>query len=174
MAPKGKVGTKGKKQIYEENEETLKFYTRVILGANAIYTALNLLVFYSSSTFWTWFAMVFALAVYVGSYRSMTAMAKAVFGEDGSLLDGGIDLNMEQGMAEHLKDVILLTAIVQVLSTISSYFWYLWLLAPARAMFLLWVNFLSPWFSAENSGAAPEEVNEKKQRRQERRQMKRF
>ncbi|CDQ55913.1 unnamed protein product [Oncorhynchus mykiss] len=174
MAPKGKVGTKGKKQIYEENGATLKFYTRVILGANAIYTALNLLVFYSSSTFWTWFALVFALAVYVGSYRSMTAMAKAVFGEDGSLLDGGIDLNMEQGMAEHLKDVILLTAILQVLSTISSWFWYLWLLAPARAMFLLWVNFLGPWFSAETPGAAPEEVNEKKQRRQERRQMKRF
>ncbi|XP_064781285.1 transmembrane protein 208-like isoform X2 [Oncorhynchus masou masou] len=104
----------------------------------------------------------------------MTAMAKAVIGEDGSLLDGGIDLNMEQGMAEHLKDVILLTAILQVLSTISSWFWYLWLLAPARAMFLLWVNFLGPWFSAETPGAAPEEVNEKKQRRQERRQMKRF
>ncbi|XP_064868632.1 transmembrane protein 208-like [Oncorhynchus nerka] len=169
-----RFGTKGKKQIYEENGATLKFYTRVILGANAIYTALNLLVFYSSSTFWTWFALVFALAVYVGSYRSMTAMAKAVFGEDGSLLDGGIDLNMEQGIAEHLKDVILLTAILQVLSTISSWFWYLWLLAPARAMFLLWVNFLGPWFSAETPGAAPEEVNEKKQRRQERRQMKRF
>lgn len=28
----------------------------------------------------------------------------------------------------HLKDVILLTAIVQVLSIITSYFWYLWLL----------------------------------------------
>ncbi|KAM4603048.1 transmembrane protein 208 isoform 2-T2 [Polymixia lowei] len=103
----------------------------------------------------------------------MSAMAKPVFAEDGSLLDGGIDLNMEQGMAEHLKDVILLTAIVQVLSTISSYFWYLWLLAPARALYLLWVNFLGPWFSAE-SPSAPEEVNEKKQRRQERRQMKRF
>lgn len=106
----------------------------------------------------------------------------------------------------HLKDVILLTAIVQVLSTISSYFWYLWLLvracaehvllfslllyfcdscliiwsrplcvcqAPARALHLLWVNFLGPWFMAE-SPSAPEEVNEKKQRRQERRQMKRF
>ena len=34
LQPKGKVGTKGKKQIYEENESTLKFYTRVILGAN--------------------------------------------------------------------------------------------------------------------------------------------
>lgn len=44
--------------------------------------------------------LLFALAVYVGSYRSMSAMAKPAFAEDGSLLDGGIDLNMEQGMAE--------------------------------------------------------------------------
>ena len=42
----------------------------------------------------------FALSVYMGSYRSMTSMAKAAFAEDGALLDGGIDLNMEQGMAE--------------------------------------------------------------------------
>lgn len=174
MAPKGKVGTKGKRQIYEENEATLKFYIRIILGANAIYTTINLLIFYSSATISTWLLLMFALAVYVGSYRSMSAMAKPVFAEDGSLLDGGIDLNMEQGMAEHLKDVILLTAIVQVLSIISSYFWYLWLLAPARALHLLWVNFLGPWFMAETPSAAPEEVNEKKQRRQERRQMKRF
>lgn len=33
----------------------------------------------------------------------------------------------------HLKDVILLTAIVQVLSVISSYFWYLWLLVRTFA-----------------------------------------
>ncbi|KAJ0056470.1 hypothetical protein NL108_008052, partial [Boleophthalmus pectinirostris] len=94
----------------------------------AIYAVVNLLIFYSSSSFWTWLLLAFALAVYIGSYRSMSSMAKPVFAEDGSLLDGGIDLNMEQGMAEHLKDVILLTAIVQVLSVISSYFWYLWLL----------------------------------------------
>ncbi|XP_033972825.1 transmembrane protein 208 [Trematomus bernacchii] len=173
MAPKGKVGTKGKKQIYEENEATLKFYTRVILGANAIYAAVNLLVFYSSSSFSTWLMLGFALSVYMGSYRSMTSMAKAAFAEDGALLDGGIDLNMEQGMAEHLKDVILLTAIVQVLSMLSSYFWYLWMLAPFRALHLLWTNFLGPWFMADGP-SAPEEVNEKKQRRQERRQMKRF
>uniref|UniRef100_A0A672SUJ5 Transmembrane protein 208 n=1 Tax=Sinocyclocheilus grahami TaxID=75366 RepID=A0A672SUJ5_SINGR len=203
MAPKGKVGTKGKKQIHDENQNSLMFYCRIILGANvrhaseiqcafingfncfeliylvysfqAIYVAVNLLLFYNSSTFWTWFFLLFAVAVYIGSYKSMLAMAKPAFAEDGSLLDGGIDLNMEQGMAEHLKDVILLTAIVQVLSTLSSYFWYFWLLAPARALHLLWVNFLGPWFSAE-SQAAPEEneKNDKKQRRQERRQMKRF
>ncbi|MBN3309835.1 TM208 protein, partial [Amia calva] len=139
----------------------------------AIFAAVNLLLFYSSSTFWTWTLLVFALAVYGASYRSMSAMAKPTFTPDGALLDGGIDLNMEQGMAEHLKDVILLTAIVQVVSTISMYFWYLWLLAPTRAIYLLWVNFLGPWFTAETP-TANEEVNDKKQRRQERRQMKRF
>ncbi|NWY07482.1 TM208 protein, partial [Nothoprocta ornata] len=116
---------------------------------------------------------VFSLVVHGTSYRSMTAMAKPSFTEEGSLADGGIDLNMEQGMAEHLKDVILLTAIVQVLSCFSFYVWYFWLLAPGRALYLLWVNILGPWFTADSSPAS-QEPNEKKQRRQERRQMKRF
>ncbi|XP_060644329.2 transmembrane protein 208 isoform X1 [Anolis sagrei] len=173
MAPKGKVGTKGKKQIFEENKDTLKFYLRIILGANAIYGIVNLVVFYVSATFWTWIAFVFSLIVYLASYRSMSSMAKATFAEDGSLADGGVDLNMEQGMAEHLKDVILLTAIIQVLSCFSLYVWYFWLLAPGRALYLLWINILGPWLTTDPS-ATNQEPNEKKQRRQERRQMKRF
>ncbi|GCC36988.1 hypothetical protein chiPu_0015488 [Chiloscyllium punctatum] len=111
QAPKGgKVGTKGKKQIFEENKETLTFYLRIILGANAIYGAVNLFLFYNSVTFWTW-----------------------------------------------------------VLSCISMYFWYLWLLAPGRALYLLWVNILGPWFTAEPPSNP--EISEKKHRRQERRQM---
>ncbi|XP_077340954.1 transmembrane protein 208 isoform X1 [Lithobates pipiens] len=128
MAPKGKVGTKGKKQIYEENKETLSFYLRIILGATVLYGAVSLGIFYTSSTFWSWTSLVFSCAVYGAAYRSMRGMAHASFSEDGSLLDGGIDLNMEQGMAEHLKDVVLLTAIVQVLSCFSLYVWYFWLL----------------------------------------------
>ncbi|RLW01147.1 hypothetical protein DV515_00008138 [Chloebia gouldiae] len=204
MAPKGKAGTKGKKQIFEENRETLRFYLRIILGASAVYAAVNLVIFYSAASAWTWVsarhrllprrghwaavrpwpsqltaasllqvAFIFSLVVYGTSYRSMNSMAKPSFTDDGSLADGGIDLNMEQGMAEHLKDVILLTAIVQVLSCFSLYVWYFWLLAPGRALYLLWVNILGPWFTAESSPAA-QEPNEKKQRRQERRQMKRF
>lgn len=37
----------------------------------------------------------------------MSAMAKPVFAEDGSLIDGGIDLNMEQGMAEYVTSQLL-------------------------------------------------------------------
>ncbi|CAJ0945789.1 unnamed protein product [Ranitomeya imitator] len=80
LMPKGKVATKGKKQIHEENKETLSFYLRIILGASA--------------------SLVFSAVIYALAYRSMRGMAKATFSEDGSLLDGGIDLNMEQGMAE--------------------------------------------------------------------------
>ncbi|XP_053126558.1 transmembrane protein 208 [Hemicordylus capensis] len=173
MAPKGKVGTKGKRQIFEENKDTLKFYLRIILGANAIYGLVNLVVFYSAASLSTWIVFVFSLMVYGASYRSMNSMAKPTFTDDGALADGGIDLNMEQGMAEHLKDVILLTAIVQVLSCLSLYVWYFWLLAPGRALYLLWVNILGPWLTADSS-APNQEPNEKKQRRQERRQMKRF
>uniref|UniRef100_A0A7N4NR27 Transmembrane protein 208 n=1 Tax=Sarcophilus harrisii TaxID=9305 RepID=A0A7N4NR27_SARHA len=173
MAPKGKVGTKGKKQIFEENKETLRFYFRIILGATAIYSLVTLVIFYSTASFWAWTALVFSLVVYGASYRSMSSMAKAAFSDDGTLADSGIDLNMEQGMAEHLKDVILLTAIVQVLSCFSLYVWYFWLLAPGRALYLLWVNILSPWLTAESANSIVE-PNEKRQRRQERRQMKRL
>lgn len=56
---------------------------------------------------------------------------------------------------------------------LSGFSHFLFIQAPARAVQLLWTNFLGPWFSAESSAPA-EEVNEKKQKRQERRQMKRF
>ncbi|XP_075704424.1 transmembrane protein 208 isoform X2 [Rhinoderma darwinii] len=144
------------------------------LSHQVLYGAITLGVFYQSSTFWSWVTLVFSGVIYAVAYRSMRGMAHATFSEDGSLVDGGIDLNMEQGMAEHLKDVVLLTAIVQVLSCFSLYIWYFWMLAPGRALYLLWVNVLGPWFSTESSSAAPQEQNEKRQRRQERRQMKRF
>nr|AAF29134.1 HSPC171 [Homo sapiens] len=120
MAPKGKVGTRGKKQIFEENRETLKFYLRIILGANAIYCLVTLVFFYSSASFWAWLALGFSLAVYGASYHSMSSMARAAFSEDGALMDGWHGPQHGQAWqsdvphaAQHLKDVILLTAIVQ-------------------------------------------------------------
>uniref|UniRef100_A0A672TFL2 Transmembrane protein 208 n=1 Tax=Strigops habroptila TaxID=2489341 RepID=A0A672TFL2_STRHB len=73
----------------------------------------------------------------------------------------------------HLKDVILLTATVQVLSCCSLYIWYFWLLAPGCALYLLWVNIPGPRFTAESLPAG-QEPNEKKQCHQECHQMKHF
>jgi len=42
-------------------------------------------------------------AVYFGSYQFLSNMARPTYSEEnGALLDGGIDLNMYEGMAEYV------------------------------------------------------------------------
>lgn len=70
-----------------------------------------------------------------------------------------------QGMAEHVKDLIILTSGVQILSLISNYLWLLLTFAPLRAFWMAWVNIISPWIFAP----APEEQEDpKKQKKLER------
>ena len=47
---KGKVGTKGQKQIMEENTQTLNFYRIMILGSNGLFLILNGFVFSEFAT----------------------------------------------------------------------------------------------------------------------------
>ncbi|GIY50125.1 transmembrane protein 208 [Caerostris extrusa] len=164
MAPqKGKQGTKGQKQIVEENKQTLKFYSIMALSSELTYIGIMLTLFWESYTALYMFLSLATVLVFAGSLQFMHSMAGATYSETGQLLDGGIDLNMESGFAEHLKDLIILTSAIQILSLISSYFWFLWLLAPARAFYMLWVNVLAPWIFSP----APE-VDEKKQKKLER------
>ncbi|XP_064599311.1 transmembrane protein 208-like [Liolophura sinensis] len=158
-----KQATKGQKQIAEENKSTLNFYQYVTIGVNVIYFSLQILIYWRSFTTTQMLLAALAMSICFGCYQFMANMAKPTYGSSGNLLDGGIDLNMDSGMAEHAKDMILLTCIVQTLSLVSSYFWLLWLLAPTWAFYLLWTNFLGPWFFAP----APEE-DEKKTRKMER------
>merc|ERR1712212_158558 len=87
-------------------------------------------------------------------------------GQSGSDSGPGLDLNMEGGIAEHLKDLIILTAGSQALSLLSSWLWLLLLLAPARAALMLWTNIIAPWIfqPAEDT----EELSDKKQKKLDR------
>ncbi|GFN86004.1 transmembrane protein 208-like [Plakobranchus ocellatus] len=165
MPPKGKQGTKGKKQIAEENKATLNFYLYVVSGVNAVYYAVWYFLFWESFTTGAIIMSALSAVIYFASLQFMQSMGRAHYHE-GQLVDAGIDLNMESGMAEHLKDLILLTAISQGSSLISNYFWLLFLLAPGRALYMLWVNILGPWFMAP---PVEEQIDEKKQRKMERR-----
>ncbi|RWS25188.1 DUF788 membrane protein-like protein [Leptotrombidium deliense] len=168
---KGKQATKGQKQILEENKETIKFYSFMSFGALACYICVMSLFFWEQYSLKNIIATVFSILIYGSSILLFKYMAKPAYSETGQLIDGGIDLNMEAGFAEHLKDLIILTAICQCLSLITNYFWALWLLAPGRAMQLLFVNVISPWIFQ----SAPEmEIDEKKQKKLERKKIKRF
>lgn len=100
------------------------------------------------------------------AYQFMEFMCKSKVSETGAILDSGSDLNMADGIAEHVKDLIILTSITQILSLISNWFWFLLLLTPIRAIWLLWGSVIKPWLSQKNEQP---EVDEKKQAKMERR-----
>lgn len=54
-----------------------------------------------------------------------------------------------------------------LLVLISNYFWFLLLLAPIRALWMIWGSVIKPWLEQRNSQEEPE-VNDKKQRKMER------
>ncbi|XP_065064176.1 transmembrane protein 208-like [Rhopilema esculentum] len=153
-----KQATKGQKQIDKENAESLRFYRHIVLLALAMYALIRFLVL-GNSVYWAHYLMLISFSLaHLGSYQFMSSMASK-----------GIDLNVQSGMAEHAKDVILLTVIIQALTLVSGYFLLLWLLIPGYAFYLLWVNFLGPWFFA-----APPEVDEKQMKKMDRKAKRQF
>jgi len=168
---KGKQGTKGQKQIVEENKGTLKFYSLLGTGCSAGHIGISFLFYWEQFTLLNWVMLGISIAIYLGCLQFMAHMAKAVYSETGQLVDGGIDLNMESGVSEHVKDLIILTGGCQLLSLVSTYFWLLLLLAPARALYMLWVNILAPWFFQSGPN---EEVDEKKRRKMERKMARKY
>ncbi|CAG0914510.1 unnamed protein product [Notodromas monacha] len=165
-----KVATKGQKQIFEENQETLAFYRKMLIASNAFYLFISFLR--RDTMPWTDIAFfIFSSLIFIGSYRFMAYMAKAKTSPTGQLTDAGTDLNVSSGTAEHVKDIIILTSICQCLSVISNYFWLLWLLVPLMAFRLFWKYILKPYFfqpvPVEN-----EERNEKKAKKLERKMAK--
>ena len=111
-------------------------------------------------------------------------MAKPQTTLDGTVIGPGTDLNMEGGLADNVKDMIILTAGSQAFSLLSNWLWLLLLLAPLRAFYMLWTSVIAPWIfqPAEEDDEVGREiviiiyifaqVSDKKRRKQER-QMKR-
>merc|ERR1711874_838374 len=103
--------------------------------------------------------------LYICCFQMMRYMGQSSVGESGAT-SPGMDLNREGGLAEHLKDMIILTAGSQALSLLSGWLWLLLLLAPARAALMLRTNIIAPWIfqPAEET----EELSDKKQKKLDR------
>uniref|UniRef100_H2YJI3 Transmembrane protein 208 n=1 Tax=Ciona savignyi TaxID=51511 RepID=H2YJI3_CIOSA len=116
---KGKQGTKGAKQIKEENKSTYSFYSYIIIGANIPVLIFHVFMRYADIE-WTHLGLLtFSTLIYILCMKTMNSM-----------LNSQLDLNMEAGMSEHVKDIILVTAVCQVLSLASLYAWLIWPQVP--------------------------------------------
>ena len=161
---KGKEGMRGAKQIAKENMETIVFYHNLILVANGIYfSGMTLL----GASYHATDIICFLLCaiVYIAGYQFMARLGSPTYSssnaESAALLDPGLDLNMENGMAEYVKDAIILTSTVHILAVFSNYCWLGLLVAPLRGGHMLWSNVISAWIFAP----PPEEnIDDKKQK----------
>lgn len=165
FAPKKtKQATKGQKQIYEDNKQTIKFYS--IMAVTPLIAKLLLWPFSSTTNF---VLILFAILVQIVAISFMYYMAKPVLsGPSRVVVDGGIDLNLEAGFAENLKDLVIATSICTGLSIFSNGFWYLWLFVPALFAYKLWVSVIGPWIFAPAPEEPAPEVADKKRKKMER------
>jgi hypothetical protein len=170
--PKGKQATRGTKQILEENGQTVKFYFNVTSISQVIYLVVVYLLFWSDFTYL--YMSLFGLTSLVSwlAYYFMKSMATPILDTNtNALVDPGSDLNMSGHISEYLKDIILFTAIVQMLALISNYFWYLLVIVPVYVFYLLWTNFLGPWFFAP-APDSPDENNKDQNKKQQKEKVK--
>lgn len=140
-----KQARKGEKEILAGNSRTLVFYKRMISGSLVVYALVKWLQGFST--------MHVVLSVVSGiglslCYRYMEAAAKPSYSASGALVSGGTDLDMEGGMSDYFKDIIMVTCTVVLLSLVSDYFWYLWLIIPGFALYKLWSGIIAPWIFA--------------------------
>ncbi len=81
---KGKEGTRGAKQIAQENIQTINFYRNMILGANGIYfTGMTLEGAEYHGTEITMFLV--AAVVYIGCYQFLARMGTPTFTDKGQV-----------------------------------------------------------------------------------------
>lgn len=166
FAPKkGKQATKGQKQIYDANQETIKFYS-IMAGASILIKTILSSPFSSTSNLTL---SVFAILVQAMSIVGMYYMAKPVLsGPSSVVVDGGIDLNLKGGFADNLKDLIITTTICTSLSIFSNWFWILWLWLPAFYVYKIWTSVIAPWVFEPAPEEPPKEVADKKRKKMER------
>lgn len=162
-----KVATKGQKEIYEENKSTISTFGAACLVAVALHLSSCFFLLECNSNAYIYFGL--SVVVELVALGFMKSMAGARFDERGRVTDAGMDLNDPSAFGEYCKDVIILTVFSQIVALYSTYAYLILLLIPAAATYKVFFGLILPWITAP-SGDNGEEVDDKKQRKRERRE----
>ncbi|KAH9394849.1 hypothetical protein TYRP_004911 [Tyrophagus putrescentiae] len=167
-----KQATKGQKQIYADNQETILYHTYAAVAFSAWYLLSFLLSSLLGLTDETIFALKYVVFIIVsfgisfGCLYIFKYMAVAKFSGN-TVVDGGLDLSISGGVADYVRDVIYINFIVQLLSAFSNWFWALYAVVPIYATYKVTTSFILPWIFAP-APEVDEEQEEKKQRKMDR------
>ncbi|KAJ4828163.1 hypothetical protein Tsubulata_005041 [Turnera subulata] len=159
------MANQGAKKRKEENARHMTNLLRLIIAANVIHVVFRILIFHSSLTWMHWVGLLLTSAAYAIPYLQLADMAKPTYGDDGELLDGGFDMGTG-GICGYLHDVIYITSFVQVMSIVSGYFWYTYLVIPAFAIYKGW-GILRGFLFQGSEGEVEDEKTRKKREKME-------
>jgi cobalamin synthase len=109
------------------------------------------------------------------AFSRIAAYAAPSYDASGGLIDGGGDLDKKGGTASYFLDLLYITVFAQCGAVISLKFFYIYLLIPAYALYLVTINFVLPWLQRDKNQeeAEMDPLTRKKMERTERRQQKR-
>lgn len=121
---KGKQGTRGEKQIIDENKQTISNYFKIFSISNGAYLGLQYLFFWESFT--TLYISLYALSFLVSflGYYFINYMGKPILDERGVVIGAGSDLNMQGHISEYAKDAVLFIALIYIVTLFHRYCWF--------------------------------------------------
>jgi hypothetical protein len=153
----------GAKKRAEENKRTIQNVGIYVLVCSAVYAVVRLWL-KSSTLSWGHYAGYAAtLAAHGISYLSIVAVSRPTI-QNGQVVDGGADLS--KGVIQYYFDLLYVTGFVQLVAAFTDYGWYVFLLVPAFAAYLLWSKVFKPLMAAKKVQEEP--VDEATRKRMER------
>ena len=160
------MANEGNKKRLAANAAFMKTHTMILLIVNAIYLAYRVGLHFASFSGWHWVGLAFTSFVYLLTYYLLRESAKpryAPLNDGGALLSGGEDMDAQGGVIEYTRDMLYVTAFIQLATGfVSDWFWLLHLVPPTIGFYFLWVKVIYPWISKPD--AEPDAAPEKKQK----------
>eukprot|EP00295_Goniomonas_pacifica_P002442 CAMPEP_0175804850 /NCGR_PEP_ID=MMETSP0107_2-20121207/345_1 /TAXON_ID=195067 ORGANISM="Goniomonas pacifica, Strain CCMP1869" /NCGR_SAMPLE_ID=MMETSP0107_2 /ASSEMBLY_ACC=CAM_ASM_000203 /LENGTH=165 /DNA_ID=CAMNT_0017116237 /DNA_START=10 /DNA_END=507 /DNA_ORIENTATION=+ len=136
----------------KENTALLFKYFWIIILVNAAYAGVRFGLY--GDTYTKWHAISFGLTslIYYAAYATLKTHALPAHAADPEEIDHVGDLS-QGGVIEFCWDAIYVNIFVQLTSLYSDWFWLLWLVVPAYALYALWGSVISPLLAAKKSAA---------------------
>jgi len=144
-----------------KNEVTIKNFQRISLIIYMFYLLIRVGVYNESFSYLHWGGLIFFTVIYLVTYNGIVSLAAVAYDTEGELTYGGADL-AGKGIVEYYFDLVYLTWFVQVTTVWSDWFWLIYLVVPAFAVFKLW-DFIGPYFFG-GTKELPEDAKSKKSR----------
>ncbi|KAK3267796.1 hypothetical protein CYMTET_23670, partial [Cymbomonas tetramitiformis] len=146
------MAKQGAKKRVEENKSHLKFHLAALVSILALHVVLRFYVFRSTLIWWHYVSIVAGSISNLICYKGIQLCAAPTYGEQGELVDGGLDLATARGLNGYMHDLLYVTLLTQSLVLVSDWFYLIFSVVPGFLAYKLWTDVLAPYIFTPQEG----------------------